>query len=94
MFAEPETRQGPLYILTTSAGPRGSFEERKLTEKEAERGKSTDPGYARAELTSDGTIKSVEFGTIDVKPTTVPAPMPTATLKPRRGLEEMFTESW
>ncbi len=88
MFAEPETRQGPLYILTTSAGPRGSFEERKLTEKEAERGKSTDPGFARAELASDGTIKSVMFGSIDVKP----APAPTATRKPSPGLEEMFAE--
>jgi Calcineurin-like phosphoesterase len=93
-FTAPETRQGPLYILTTSAGPRGSFEERKLTEEEAERKKSTDPGYARAELTSDGTIKSVMFGTIDVKPTAAPALRPTATLTPSREFEEMFTETW
>jgi hypothetical protein len=64
MFTAPETRQGPLYILTTSAGPRGSFEERKPTKEEEERKKTTDPGYARAELASDGTIKSVMFGTI------------------------------
>ena len=89
MFTAPETRQGPLYILTTSAGPRGSFEERKLTKEEAERKKTTDPGYARAELTSDGTIKSVMFGTIDVKPTAARL-QPTATLEPSRELEEMF----
>jgi hypothetical protein len=94
MFTAPETRQGPLYILTTSAGPRGSFEERKLTKEEEERKKTTDPGYARAELTSDGTIKSVMFGTIDVKPTAAPALRPTATLKPSRELEEMFAETW
>ena len=92
-FTAPETRQGPLYILTTSAGPRGSFEERPLTPTEDERGKSTDPGYARAELTSDGTIKSVMFGTIDVKPTAAPVLRPTATLKPSREFEEMFAET-
>ena len=65
----------------------------KLTEKEEERQKSTDPGYARAELTSDGTIKSVMFGTIDVKPTAAPAPRPTATHKPGSELEEIFAET-
>ncbi len=93
MFTAPETRQGPLYILTTSAGPRGSFEERKLTKEEEARQKTTDPGYARAVLTSDGTIKSVMFGTIDVKPTAAPALRPTATLKPSREFEEMFAET-
>ena len=94
MFTAPEARQGPLYILTTSAGPRGSFEERKRTKEEEERKKTTDPGYARAELTSDGTIKSVMFGTIDVKLTAAPVLRPTVTPKPSRELEEMFTETW
>jgi 3',5'-cyclic AMP phosphodiesterase CpdA len=93
MFTAPETRQGPLYILTTSAGPRGSFEERPLTPTEDERGKSTDPGYAHAELTSDGTIKSVMFGTIDVKATAAPALQPTATPTPSRDHEEMFADT-
>jgi hypothetical protein len=92
MFTAPETKQGPLYILTTSAGPRGSFEERKLTKEEAERKKTTDPGYARAELASDGTIKSVMFGTIDVKPTATGL-QPTATLEPSREREETFAET-
>ena len=93
MFTTPETRQGPLYILTTSAGPRGSFEARPLTPTEDERGKSTDPGYARAELSSDGTIKSVMFGSIEVKPTAAPALRPTATLKASRESEEMLADT-
>jgi hypothetical protein len=93
MFTAPETRQGPLYILTTSAGPRGSFEERPLTKEEEKTKKTTDPGFARAELMSDGTIKSVMFGTIDVKPT-APAPRCTATPKPSRESEETFAQTW
>ena len=93
MFAAPETRQGPLYILTTSAGPRGSFEERPLSPTEDERGQSTDPGYARAELTSDGTVKSVMFGKIDVQQTTKPAAL-AATPTPTRELDEMFAGTW
>ena len=60
----PEGRQGPLYVNTTSAGPRGSFEQRPLTERErAHGGVSTEPGYAHLELAADGTIRNVEFRT-------------------------------
>jgi GH25 family lysozyme M1 (1,4-beta-N-acetylmuramidase) len=58
----PHGKQGPLFITTTSAGPRGSFEDRPLIGKEEkDRGKTTDPGWARLELATDGTIKSVAF---------------------------------
>jgi 3',5'-cyclic AMP phosphodiesterase CpdA len=58
----PEGKQGPLYVNTTSAGPRGSFEQRPLTEAERARGGITvEPGYAHLELASDGTINTVEF---------------------------------
>jgi 3',5'-cyclic AMP phosphodiesterase CpdA len=93
--ASPEKRQGPLYILTTSAGPRGSFEERPLSPTEDERGKSTDPGYARAELTSDGTITSVMFGKIAVPKTAkaaVPVVRPVPT--PTRELDEVLAGTW
>ena len=60
--------RGPLYVTTTSAGPRGSFEDRPLSKvkdatgkSEDDTGKTTDPGWARLELTSDGTIKKAEF---------------------------------
>lgn len=52
----------PLYINTTSAGPRGTFKSRQLTEEEKKKGGLTiDPGYSLVELVADGTIKSVEF---------------------------------
>ena len=51
----PEGRRGPLYINTTSAGPRGNLYPRKGQYV------SVDPGYAYAELSSDGTIHRVEF---------------------------------
>jgi hypothetical protein len=95
--ATPERRQGPLYILTTSAGPRGSFEERALSPIESERGKSTDPGYARAELKSDGTITSVMFGKIDVAKTAksvAPVVRPVPATAPSRELDAMFAGTW
>jgi V8-like Glu-specific endopeptidase len=50
-----EGRLGPLYVNTTSAGPRGHWHPAN--------GQSyyVDPGYARVELAQDGTIWSVEF---------------------------------
>jgi predicted MPP superfamily phosphohydrolase len=52
----------PLFINTTSAGPRGNFNSRKLTEQEKKQGGlSVDPGYAQVELSNDGTIHYVEF---------------------------------
>jgi 3',5'-cyclic AMP phosphodiesterase CpdA len=53
---------GPLYITTTSAGPRGTFEKRPLNSvEEKARGTTTDPGYARVELGHDGTIRALKF---------------------------------
>jgi len=53
--ATPEGQQGPLYVNTTSAGPRGNYHPRK--------GESYHiaPGWAFAELAPDGTIRQVEF---------------------------------
>jgi hypothetical protein len=56
-----EGKQGPLYVTTTSAGPRGSFEDRELVGDEVKTGKTTDPGWARIELATDGSIKSARF---------------------------------
>jgi hypothetical protein len=50
----PEGKRGPLYVNTTSAGPRGHLH---LTKG---RSYSADPGYAYLELSNDGTIGSVE----------------------------------
>jgi subtilisin family serine protease len=51
----PEGQQGPLYVNTTSGGPRGHwFPEKEMTY-------SADPGYTHLELTNDGTIQRVEF---------------------------------
>ena len=57
----PDHRPGPLYVTTTSAGPRGSFEDMPLTGSQTRTGVTTDPGYTALELASDGTIKRVEF---------------------------------
>lgn len=51
----PEGKQGPLYVNTTSAGPRGS------AVPQAGDKKSVAPGYAEIELARDGTIHSVTF---------------------------------
>ena len=61
-FVTASGRKGPLYITTTSAGPRGSFEKRALTPKEDKaKGTTTDPGYTRLELANDGTVRRVRF---------------------------------
>jgi len=70
----PEGRQGPLYVTTTSAGPRGSFEDRALTDQERDAGKTTEPGWARLELRSDGSIQSVEFREAGATAVQLPAP--------------------
>jgi len=97
MFRSDETRRGPLYIATTSAGPRGTFEERELTPDEKKTGKTTDPGYARAELASDGTIKSVRFFKTDLtKARTISAPVgaPRTAARAAREVEEMVAGTW
>lgn len=61
-FVTADRRKGPLYITSTSAGPRGSFEKRPLTPRERQvEGTTTDPGYTRMEIANDGTIRSVVF---------------------------------
>ncbi len=61
-FVTADRRKGPLYITSTSAGPRGSFEKRPLTQREDDvKGTTTDPGYTRTEIANDGTIRSVVF---------------------------------
>lgn len=47
--------RGPLYVNTTSAGPRGN------SRLEGERHDNVDPGYAQISLSNDGTIQRVEF---------------------------------
>lgn len=51
----PEGKHGPLYINTTSAGPRGHWHP---TPGQAY---DVDPGYAHVELSDDGMIRQVEF---------------------------------
>jgi hypothetical protein len=51
----PEGKNGPLFVNTTSAGPRGNSYPALRQDARVE------PGYARAELASDGTILNVEF---------------------------------
>jgi hypothetical protein len=46
---------GPLYVNTTSAGPRGNYHPR------AGQSFNVNPGYARVELGADGTIRQVTF---------------------------------
>lgn len=50
-----EGNPGPLYVNTTSAGPRGNLYPNK------DQYFAVDPGYAHVELLNDGTIKRVEF---------------------------------
>src|SRR5262249_4818537 len=51
----PEGKQGPLYVNTTSSGPRGHWHPSKGVSYTA------DPGYAHLELSADGAIQRVEF---------------------------------
>ncbi len=58
----PDAFTGPLYVNTTSGGPRGNNMSRPPTEAERKTGgMSVDPGYARLDLSLDGTIQMVEF---------------------------------
>ena len=60
----PEGTNGPLYVNTTSGGPRGNNYSRVPTDAERKSaGLSTDPGFARLDLAPDGTIERVEFRT-------------------------------
>lgn len=54
----PEGHSGPLYVNTTSAGPRGN------TYPIAKRHVYVDPGYTRIKLAGDGTIHDVSFPTL------------------------------
>jgi hypothetical protein len=55
-------RKGPVYVTTTSAGPRGSFEQRPLNQREqASGGTTTEPGFALLEMANDGTVKGIRF---------------------------------
>jgi hypothetical protein len=54
----PEGGHGPLYVNTTSAGPRG-HEYPVFPKKDTEL--FVDSGYAEIELVSDGTVATVEF---------------------------------
>jgi len=51
----PDGKQGPLFVNTTSAGPRGHF--LPAPNQAAE----VDPGYTYVELANDGTIQTVNF---------------------------------
>ena len=58
----PDAFPGPLYVNTTSGGPRGNNMSRPPTQDEVRTGGlSTDPGYSRLEISADGTIYIVEF---------------------------------
>ncbi len=48
-------KHGPLYVNTTSAGPRGNYT------PVSGRHRNINPGYARIELHRDGTIQNVSF---------------------------------
>jgi len=58
---------GPLYVNTTSAGPRGnSFPQEGVFAR-------ANPGFARLDLANDGTIQRVEFKDIAL-PTVMTTP--------------------
>jgi hypothetical protein len=62
----PHGASGPLFINTTSAGPRGNFKRRSETEAEREKGGlSVGPGYTKIDLAADGSIEKVAFGFIE-----------------------------
>lgn len=70
----PDPFSGPLYVNTTSGGPRGNNMSRAPTEAERKTGGlSADPGYARLDLSVDGTIQLVEFRSSLVPPALKPA---------------------
>jgi hypothetical protein len=50
-----EGRNGPLFVNTTSAGPRGNSHPALKQDAKVE------PGHSRAQLASDGTILNVQF---------------------------------
>jgi hypothetical protein len=55
-------KEFPLFLNTTSLGPRGSFYTRKLTDAEnRNKGLSIDPGYAMVDVTNNGGVNKVEF---------------------------------
>lgn len=55
----------PLYVNTTSTGPRGHFKTRQLTKEETKSGGLTvGPGYAHVVLSAGGAISRVEFRTV------------------------------
>jgi 3',5'-cyclic AMP phosphodiesterase CpdA len=69
-----EGERGPLFVNTTSAGPRGHVYQAHATKYEENIEQYyVDSGYAVIDLASDGTIQKVAFGTtkIDAAPVTV-----------------------
>ncbi|HEX8907542.1 MAG TPA: metallophosphoesterase, partial [Longimicrobiaceae bacterium] len=66
----PEGRRGPLYVNTTSAGPRGNSYSRQGADA------NVNPGYAHAELAADGTIRAVAFRSLGVTVAQPPAVTP------------------
>ena len=55
----------PLYINTTSAGPRGGFFARKVTDSEKQGGGLTiNPGYSQVDMEKNGAISRVQFFSI------------------------------
>jgi len=52
----------PLYINTTSAGPRGDFFSRKITSAESDQGGLTiHPGYSLVDVMKGGAVRRVQF---------------------------------
>ena len=83
----PEGGHGPLYVVTTSAGPRGNDQFREPNDAERRSGGLTlDPGYSQLQLSADGTIQNFEFRFID-----------TGVRKGRESFEEVVAapqEGW
>jgi hypothetical protein len=69
-----EGKNGPLFVNTTSAGPRGNAHPALKQDAKIA------PGHARAELASDGTIHNVEF----YPPPRVAVPIPTRPAQMQR----------
>jgi hypothetical protein len=69
---------GPLYVNTTSAGPRGNSIPQTGAAGRA------NPGFARLDLAPDGTIQRVEFKDVAAPPVAAPARPPTTTSPPVR----------
>jgi hypothetical protein len=66
---------GPLYVNTTSGGPRGNAFPRAGADGRA------NPGFARLDLASDGTIQRVEFKDV-APPAMTTTHQPTNTVRP------------